>query len=294
MGGGHEPRHLLGAHEQVRLGTAAAPLALVAALALAGCSADEPDAPAEEPSQTPSETATSEAPPPPRPKAGACYRLSVSDAESASTDAEPVPCRRQHTARTAFVGKVARLADGQVTPDDPAVVNRLSADCRRRGSSFLGGDAVTQNLSRFVTVGFVPTPDEIDAGADWYRCDVVAFGSGEKLLPLPFERRLAGILDQADALDTFGTCGTAAPGDGDFERVACSLPHSWRALTTIRLSDGDRYPGTAEVRESGDEECADYVEDQAGFTTEIEYGWEWPTKVQWEAGQRYGFCWAPV
>jgi hypothetical protein len=275
-----------------RPGTTLALLALVGTLALAGCSSD--DEPAEEPSETPSESATSEAPPPPTPKTGACYRLSVDDAQAASANAEPVPCQRPHTARTAFVGKVSRLAGGDATPDDPAVARRLSADCRQRGLTFLGGDAVTQNLSRFVTVGFVPTAAEIDAGAEWYRCDVVAFGNGERLLQLPFERRLAGILDQGNALDTFGTCGTAAPGADDFERVACSLPHSWRALTTIRVADSDRYPGAAEVRRSGDEECADYVEDQAGSTTEIQYGWEWPTRAQWDAGQRFGFCWAPA
>lgn len=275
-----------------RPGTTVALLALLATLALAGCTSDEE--PAEEPTESPSESETSEAPPPPPPEAGACYRLSVDDAQAASANAEPVPCRRPHTARTAFVGKVARLAGGNATPDDPAVARQLGDDCRRRGLTFLGGDPVTQNLSRFVTVGFLPTAAEIDAGAEWYRCDIVAFGNGERLLPLPFERRLAGILDQGDALDTFGTCGTAAPGAADFERVACSLPHSWRALTTIRVADSDRYPGAAEVRRAGDGECADYVEDQAGFTTEIQYGWEWPTRAQWDAGQRYGFCWAPA
>jgi hypothetical protein len=276
-----------------RPGTTLALLALVGAVALAGCSSDEPADEPDAPTETPSEAETSEAPPPP-PKAGACYRLSVDDAQAASTNAEPVPCRQDHTARTAFVGKVSRLAGGNATPDDPAVARKLSDDCRQRGLTFLGGDPVTQNLSRFVTVGFVPTASEIDAGAEWYRCDVVAFGNGERLLQLPFERRLAGILDQGDALDTFGTCGTAAPGTDDFERVACSLPHSWRALTTIRVADSDRYPGAAEVRRSGDEECADQVEDQAGPTTEIQYGWEWPTRAQWDAGQRFGFCWAPA
>ena len=69
---------------------------------------------------------------------------------------------------------------------------------------------------------------------------------------------------------------------------------TWRALTTLRIADAARYPGVAKVRSSGDGACADYVESQAGFTTEIDYGWEWPTEAQWEAGQRYGFCWAPA
>lgn len=271
-------------------------LAVVAlGLVLTGCTGDSTptEMPSESPSETPSETPTSSEPPPPPPKAGACYDLSVEDARAASTEAEPVPCRRDHTARTAFVGRTAQLAGPDADPADPQVSQQVSEDCQQRVRSFLGGDPVTQNLSRFVAIGFLPTAEERDAGAQWYRCDVIAFGDGEKLLRLPFQRRLAGVLDQDGALDAFGTCGTAAPGAKDFQRVACLLPHSWRALTTIRVGDGKRYPGADEVRQSGDSACADYVEGQAGFTTEIQYGWEWPTQPQWEAGQRYGFCWAP-
>ena len=33
---------------------------------------------------------------------------------------------------------------------------------------------------------------------------------------------------------------------------------------------------------------------KAGFPLEFSYGWEWPTRRQWAAGQRYGYCWAPA
>ena len=33
----------------------------------------------------------------------------------------------------------------------------------------------------------------------------------------------------------------------------------------------------------------DLVDDPLSFR----FGWEWPTREQWRAGQRHGYCWAP-
>ncbi len=297
MGGGHEPRGLLGTHARVIVRPVL--VGLLATLVLAGCSSTE-----EEPSATPSES-TAESPsqgtstpppppPPPAPKSGACYDLTVAAADDLSSDAEPVPCAEAHTARTVHVGRLPALADDpQITVEDPEVGRLLAQECPRRVDAFLGGDPVTRNLSRFVAIWFVPSAADADAGASWFRCDVVAFGADDAFAKLP-QQRLEGVLASDTALETFGTCGTAAPGAVGFRRVICSLPHSWRAVTTLRISDSARYPGVAKVRSSGDSACADHVESQAGFTTEIDYGWEWPTRAQWGAGQRYGFCWAPA
>lgn len=269
---------------------------LVAAVVLAGCSSETPDAaPAESPSDAASSSSAPPPPPPPPPKAGACYDLTVAAADDASSDAEPVPCTKAHTARTVHVGRLAALGAGEPVTDvtDPRVGRRLATECPRRVDAFLGGDPVTRNLSRFVAIWFVPSETEAEAGAAWYRCDVVAFGRDDALATLP-QQRLEGVLASDTALDSFGTCGTSAPGSQGFERVICSLPHTWQALTTIRIADSARYPGVAKVRSSGDGACADYVESRAGYITEIDYGWEWPTEAQWESGQRYGFCWAPA
>jgi hypothetical protein len=276
----------------------AAVLAVVlGALVLSGCSSD--DAPTPTPSESAAESpgensSTPPGPPPEPPRDGACYDLTVAAADNLASDAEPVDCSRPHTARTVHVGRLSALTgDPDVELSDARVPRQLAQECPRRVDAFLGGDPVTRNLSRFVAIWFLPTRAEADAGASWFRCDVVAFGADDAFAKLP-QQRLEGVLAGDSALDTFGTCGTAAPGTRGFERVICSLPHSWRALTTIRIADSDRYPGVAEVRSSGDGACADYVEGQAGLTTEIDYGWEWPTQEQWDAGQRYGFCWAPA
>jgi hypothetical protein len=270
-------------------------LAVLGALTLAGCSGDGDDTPDEDrASPSPS---TSEAPPEP-PRAGECRRLDLDEATLATSDAPAVPCSRRHTAVTIHVGRLsAAVPGGDAAPldveSDP-VQRRVAESCRSRLPRFLGGDEEALTLSRFQVVWFTPTAEEHEGGADWFRCDVLAPDRGDQLLTLPPPRALEGVLDKADALDTFGLCGTAAPGAPGFERVACARNHSWVAIGTIPLEGGNRYPGKAEVRQAGDEPCAERVREARGFPVEFQYGWEWPTAEQWAAGQRYGFCWSPA
>ncbi len=269
---------------------------LLAALVLTGCSANEPtaDEPAADPSAGDSASTTSAAAEekPEAPRLGACYDLTIRQAARTASSADPVPCTGRHTTLTLHVG---RLGDeGKVAPnvENPAVRDRLTGLCNREMADFVGGDAATLRLSRLQVVWFAPTQEELSRGARWVRCDVLAFSRTNDLMALP-KLRLRGVLDRPAGLETFGLCGTAAPGERGFERVACSLKHSWAAISTIPIAGGPRYPGPAKVRAAGDDACKDQVN---GRTSELKfaYGWEWPTADQWKAGQRYGFCWAPA
>jgi hypothetical protein len=205
-----------------------------------------------------------------------------------------VSCRSAHTSRTVFVGRLDTVVDGHAVAVDSATVQRqLSTTCPAKLASYLGGSAESRRLSRFNVVWYSPTLEQSDAGADWFRCDLVAFGTGEGLLPLPRKGSLKGVLGRDGALSTYGLCGTAAPGASGFTRVACAQKHSWRAIDTIDLAGGAKYPGTAAVRKAGDAPCKDRARDDAADTLKFQYGWEWPTKAQWDRGQRYGFCWTP-
>jgi hypothetical protein len=178
--------------------------------------------------------------------------------------------------------------------DSERVQRQLAETCPAELAEIVGGDARTRAISRFQTVWFSPTLEQYDAGADWFRCDVVALATPERLLQLPRRQRLRGVLDRPGTLATYGLCGTAQPGAAGFQRVACSLPHAWVAISTIRIDGGDRYPGEAAVRRAGASACSDEVSARNESLLEYTYGWEWPTAQQWRAGQRYGFCWAPA
>ncbi|HEU4514462.1 MAG TPA: septum formation family protein [Nocardioidaceae bacterium] len=281
---------------------AAAAVALAVLLSACTTDGDRPEAAPSPPTPatpTPGE-ATAEPSPEPvvlpaqarPPRDGACYRIGFEEATAPTNDDDPVRCTGRHTARTFFVGRLDTVVDGHLLAVDSRVAQEQVAQaCPRRLARFTGGTARERRLSRLEAVWFSPTLEQSDLGASWFRCDVVALGRGKSLAPLP--RGLRGVLDRPGALDRVGLCGTAEPGSRGFERVICSRPHAWQAVTTIDITAGPTYPGVGAVREAGEERCRDLVAETSGSPEEFRYGWEWPTRDQWRSGQRYGFCWAP-
>ncbi|CAN5694301.1 hypothetical protein BH10ACT10_BH10ACT10_06270 [soil metagenome] len=281
-------------------------LALVAALAtvllLAGCTGT----PVSSPEPSPSVPASSSSSPSPEaapstpavvpaaPKRAACYRLSTPQLTKPTNASTPVSCGSRHTAQTIYVGTLDTVVDGHAVAVDSATVQRqLSTTCPSRLAAYVGGSTTARDLSRFNVVWYSPSLAQSDAGADWFRCDLIAFAGEDQLAPLPSTRKLRGALGRSGALADYGLCGTAAPGAQGFERVICSRGHSWRAIDTIGLAGGKRYPGTSQVRKAGDGDCRDLAQSRAGNTLKFRYGWEWPTRAQWGRGQRFGYCWIP-
>lgn len=226
------------------------------------------------------------------PRLGACYRLTVTAATSPTNDSKSVRCSSPHDAVTIHVGRLPALGAGTGTA--PRDQQRLAAHCAVELRRFVGGSAEAQRLSRVEAVWFRPTDDQAALGARWYRCDLVALGSSERLLRLPGGLHMRGLLARPNALDTFGLCGTAQPGAQGFDRVACGFKHSWVAISTIGIAGGRTYPGTDTARDAGDDTCASQVRSHTGDSLKFSYGWEIPTKAQWATGQHYGFCWAPA
>ena len=135
-----------------------------------------------------------------------------------------------------------------------------------------------------------PSAEQVDAGAAWFRCDVVGLAAANQLIPLP--RRMKGALNRSDAPDRFGTCGTQAPGKRGFERVVCRRKHAWRAVDTVAIDGSARYLGAA-ASAAGDARCKDVAAARANGALKYTWSFEWPTRDQWKAGQRYGYCWIP-
>jgi hypothetical protein len=241
-----------------------------------------------------SSAAPSPSPPPPAPRAKGCYQLGLGELTRPTNQSSPVSCRDHHDAQTIYVGTLDTVVNGHaVAVDSKQVQHQLERTCPRKLAQFVGGTQVDRNLSRFNVVWFSPTLQQSDQGANWFRCDLVAFAGQQTLLDLPPTKQLHHALNHSSALDAYGLCGTAAPGDKNFQRVICGHKHSWRAISTIRISGGQRYPGIGSVRTAGDSTCKSEVHQRAGYSLKYTYGWEWPSKTQWDDGQHYGYCWAP-
>ncbi|MGZ5416321.1 MAG: septum formation family protein [Nocardioides sp.] len=270
---------------------------VAASLLVSGCTSGQSDptakratTPAASPSSATSATTASV---PPAPRSGACYRLRFSELAEPSNASRPVPCTARHNAQTIYVGRLATTVSGHaVAVDSDRVIHQLATECPRRLAGYVGGSPEDLDLSRFEVVWFSPTLEQGDLGADWFRCDLVAIAGKETLFPLPAPRRLKGVLAGPDAA-AYGLCGTAAPGDPDFSRVICGRRHSWRAVATISIPAGKRYPGQPAARSSGHDTCRDRIRDRAKDPLKFQYGWEWPTGEQWRKGQHFGYCWAP-
>lgn len=268
---------------------------LVAALLLLGLTActgsDEPTS-----SPTPSTSPSSSAPPPratpaPVPDTKTCHALSYQEAIAPTASKPPVPCSAKHTSVTYAVGALDTLVDGHLLAvDSDRVQEQVASECPARFGAFIGGTVADRRLSMLRPVWFTPTVEESDAGASWFRCDVVALAADEELAPL--SGPLAGVLSTSEGQDRYGMCGTASPGTPDFSRVICSASHSWRAIRVVPFAPGP-YPGEEKVKAAGQGPCKDAGASVAPDSLDYQWSYEWPTEKQWKAGQTFGRCWAP-
>ncbi len=260
---------------------------LATVLLLVACTGDgEPNAdPDPTPSPQPSATEV------PRPDEGACYLLSFDEALAYTSDVKPRKCRRRHTSVTYAVGDLDNVVNGHlVAVDSRRVKAQVAETCPGLLGEYVGGSLAQRRLSMLRSVWFTPTVEESDAGAAWYRCDVIAVAGDQRLAILDGDAQ--GALDTPQGRTEWGMCGTAAPGSSGFERVLCSNEHSWRAVAVVTFPPGD-YPGEAAAEERGQEQCENAGNRAADDPLDFQWGYEWPNEEQWRAGTTYGLCWVP-
>lgn len=245
-------------------------LALVAALAACG----EPEA---------------EAAPPEAPEVGLCRVLDADDVAQASNDTAPVPCSEEHTAETFEVGELPEdLHD--LDQDDPRLGAWVYRTCSRSFRAFLGADDSSVMRTVLSWAWFRPDAAGWEAGARWYRCDVV--GGGEQMpayRPLP--ETTAGLLEGMPP-DEWMVCAT---GDdvARSTKVPCSEPHTWRAVTTIKVGEADEpYPGDRVVEVTTREFCSESVGAWLGYPLTYDYRYTMFGETEWEVGNRRSVCWA--
>ena len=267
-----------------------AALVTAAVLALGGCTAAESD-PADPGSTEPGtggqpgeETGTIEAPDP-----GACRVLEPADIAEASNDAEPVDCAEPHNAETFLVAPFEdELADAEY--DDERLGQVVYDRCTRGFMKFTGANESLALRSVLSWAWWRPTEDEWDAGARWFRCDVVGgTDQSSELVELP--RTAKGVLLGIPG-DRWMACVQGGSVSG-VPPVPCTEPHDWRAVTTIVVGDKkDEYPGDRLVEVLTRDYCSDSVLAWMNYPVDYEYAYTWFLEAEWEAGNRRSICWA--
>lgn len=267
---------------------------LAGALALAGCTGDGGDAPSADESRATESPSVHRASAPPRPGNGACYRLTYDDAVAPSSEAEPVSCRERHNAQTFHVGSLDLVLAGRLLAvDSERARQQVGTVCGRRFARYVGGSAEDRRLTMLANAWFRATLEQSDAGQAWFRCDVIATAAPGRLAPLT--GRIQGVLDTAAGAGRWGRCATAKPGRTGAQHVVCSSPRArWRAVATVDVPAGakGRYPGERTAERAGNA-CEDRARSRAPDPLTFTWGYEWPTREQWRAGRRHGFCWMP-
>lgn len=256
---------------------------------MSGCSSSGTPSADGSPSAEPA--APRSAPPPPAPPTvGSCHALDLKAATDPVDDRAAVPCSAAHTTVTIKVGRLAPLSDGHLLAvDSPQVQAQVAKACPPALPAYVGGDRTTQRLSRLQVVPFSPSLEQADAGASWFRCDLLALRSEGQLVSLP--ARMKDALAAPGALDRFGTCGTAAPGSKGFAQVVCSERHAWRAVEDVDIAAKTYLDRDATAQ--GDAACKAIASAKAAGSLKFSWSFQWPTKAEWDAGRRWGLCWLP-
>lgn len=248
--------------------------------------------PSDEPTQTPTEQPTGEPPP----EDGACRLLTTQDIPPPTNDDPTVSCKRPHTSETIHVGHWPReVIDRARDVDDPALGRIVGTRCSRAFRRTVGGGLEQWSTSILSWAWFKPSQRDFAAGANWFRCDLIAGNQTTKRLePLP--RRVEGVLD-GSIPNRLRACWTRqfsdVPGANEGQLVSCSHPHVQRAVGVTRIgSEDEPYPGVAAVKQRSSDRCRDQAGAYLGYPSSWRWGFTWPQRQQWVAGDRHTTCWA--
>ena len=258
---------------------AAVAAALVALLAMAGCST-EPQGKDVDPDLVDSTEV---------PSVGACRMLTPADATLSANATRTVDCAEKHTAETYASGELPDEFD-DADYDDKDVGAWAYYACSRKFAQFVGADE-SLVLRAYVTwVWFGPSKAAWDDGARWYRCDITGGNSAsEEYRPLP-ETAKGLLVGRPD--DRWLDCAVGS-AFGDSVYVPCSQKHDWRAATTIKLGEpGDAYPGDAVVASRTKAFCSDSIHAWLNYPARFEFGYTLFHQAEWETGNRRSVCWA--
>ena len=261
---------------RVRLPVALAALVLVLAPALAGCGSGD-----DEPAASDAVEA---------PQVGACRVLGADDVARPDDTTKTVDCAQPHTAETYAVGDLpAELQDAEW--DSEELGAWAYQTCSQGFQQFLGADESTVMRTVLSWAWFRPSEAAWDAGARWYRCDLV--GGGEKsasYVDLPATSAAGLLADRPD--DQWMVCVDGQSVESA-PKIPCTEKHNWRAVTTIKVGEpGDPYPGDRPVEVTTRDYCSQSVAAWLGYPPEYDFGYTWFHEGEWKAGNRRSICWA--
>lgn len=255
-------------------------VALLLALLVSGCGGSDKPASSDRAGASTTEKKDDEADPAdeePAPDPGyqaaqvrQCFRMTPAQSRASVTTSPKVSCKRQHNTVVAYIGFVPRA----VTPKTPLAQRRALGNrvCEPAYRKLVGGTLADRATSILTWTMFTPGQAQLERGARWVRCDVVA-RSANQLVPLPPGQPLlaAGVPEQ------LRVCQDEAGGD-----ISCARPHAFRVDAVYRAV-GEAYPDTTAYTVTARARCKELTNKDGGY-------WQPPSQAGWKAGDRFIRC----
>lgn len=236
----------------------------------------------------------------PVPSAEVCYNVETDDPTQVSTWPDSVDCTAQHTDETIYVGQFEGSAAERDSPPLAGGEERLAAysQCSTVAAEYLGGDWRTGRLDLVLVV---PIELHWDAGARWYRCDVVEY---QDLTDFVIAARTSSV---KDGLSTSSglvlTCASVAATGDTIDSILpaeCSSSHNAEFTGIYDHPEGE-YPSDSDVRsEANLAGCRSVIAAYTGIPDDADFQYRvgqvaspfW--KASWELGNRGVRCYVWV
>ncbi|WP_235739125.1 septum formation family protein [Nocardioides alcanivorans] len=211
------------------------------------------------------------------------------DVAHPSNATRAVDCDEFHTAETYAAGELPTRFD-DAAYDDAELGTFAYETCSTAFQEFLGADESLVMRSVISWAWFRPSEKAWEDGARWYRCDVVGGGEQSKeYLKLPTTAR---DLMLGKPKDKWMVCADG-PSVAGSVKIPCSQPHTWRAVTTIKVgADDDPYPGDRLVEVKSRDYCSKSVGAWLNYPSDYDFAYTWFHEAEWDAGNRRSICWA--
>ena len=215
------------------------------------------------------------------PAVGTCW---AHDVNYPIVDA-PTDCASTHYRETFFVGTFDRNADGIANPLTAAA----RPACMREAGAYLGSpDWVA---TRMWINWSEPRADQLRAGANWFRCDIVVYSTHQSpAVVIDRQGSVRGAL-AGDGMLAWRSCYAASSEVS----VPCTEPHVEEAMGPS-VDAGTAFadwPGDDAYRDFMDDTCASIGKAYVGANrNDVQWGWSQLTQDEWDSGDRTELCFA--
>lgn len=230
-----------------------------------------------------------------------CYNQQTEDPSEVAKWNAPVPCTEAHTVETVRVGTFAGADAERTTPPLSAGPERRRAyeDCSAYAKTFLGDDWRVGRLDLFLVL---PSELNWDAGARWYRCDLMEYGDLKDMPVVTRTATLGGGL--AAGSDLRLTCATVSGTGDSVDRVMpapCGTPHNGEFAGVYDRPDGAYSADPTARSKSNLDGCRPVVAAFTGLANDGDLQYRTGqvassfSKAAWELGNRGVRCyvWIP-